>query len=106
MKDPRDEQDEQAQERAEAERKTQLLRLRKLLGTDEGFDLVCRILDHCRVLDSVWSPGAEIHRLAGKQEVGQWLFREIAQAWPEALGKICLTIQVDEPKLLVRTKEK
>lgn len=106
MKDPREELDEKAQERAKAARKRELDNLRKLLGSVEGYSLVCRILDRCRVFDSIWSPSAEIHKNAGAQELGQWLFREVAQAAPEALTRMFMDITIEEPVIIGRTKEK
>lgn len=106
MKTSREEHDEQAQEKAEAERKAQLDRLRKLLGTIEGYDLVCRIVDYCRVFDSIWSPSAEIHKNAGRQEVGQWLYKEVAQASPQTAARLLMDLTIEEPARIATRQRK
>lgn len=44
-----------------------------------------RVLTHCKVFESVWRQSAEIHYLAGKQDVGHMLVAELTQANPTAL---------------------
>jgi len=95
-KDPREEQDAQARKEAEQKRKAELDGLRNVLATADGYVLACRLLSHCRIFESIWSPSAEIHRNAGRQDVGHWIFGEIMQAAPETLMKIAQDMKRDQ----------
>ena len=104
-KERTEEVDEAVRKEAEVRRKAQLLDLRNVLATDSGYRLLCRILDECRLFDSVWAPSAEIHKNAGKQEFGQWLWREVAQAAPGVLGQIVTELTMREPVMIPKAKE-
>ena len=45
---------------------------------------VWRLLETCNIFASIWRCSAEIHRLAGRQELGQEILVEVTQADPES----------------------
>lgn len=51
--------------------------LREILATQAGRRLFWKLMEECRVLSSVWDPGALIHYNAGRQALGQALLKEI-----------------------------
>jgi len=82
-------------ERLEARRKrrAELDDIRAVLAQPHGYRFVTRLLAYCKTFESPWSPGAEIHKNVGKQEVGHMLFGEVVQADPDTLMKIALEIK-------------
>lgn len=61
------------------ERTNELLDLKKVLETPEGRRVMARLLAYCRVGQSIWAPGVEIHYNAGAQDVGHFLQDEMKQ---------------------------
>ena len=55
-----------------------------LLSLPQFRRYVWKLLETCSIFASIWRPSAEIHRLAGRQELGQDILVEITQANPEA----------------------
>lgn len=104
-RDPREEQDEAARKEADRKRKAELDGLRNVLATADGYVLACRLLGHCRVFESIWSPSAEIHRNAGRQDVGHFLLGEILQAAPETLTQIALDMKREQQEEANRKAE-
>jgi len=49
---------------------------------------VWRWLEYTKVFSSIWRCSAEIHRLAGRQEMGQDMMVEVTQADPDAFLKM------------------
>ena len=98
VKPPRGVSDEQRQE-DERRRKRELDDVRSILGTDQGYRFVCRLLAYCKTFESIWSASAEIHRNAGRQDIGHYLFAEVVQASPETLGKMMLEIKREQMEL-------
>lgn len=92
-KDPREEQSEADRLEAQRRRKAELDDLRNVLSSDSGYRLVLRLLAHTRVFESIWSPSAEIHKNAGRQDVGHFIWGEVLQASPEALTKFAMDIK-------------
>jgi hypothetical protein len=74
-----------AQSKERMVRSRELDDLRAVLGTLAGRRLFWRLLSHCHVFESVWRPSAEIHHLAGKQDVGHFLMGEVVEADEEFL---------------------
>lgn len=62
----------------------QLGDIRTVLSSKEGRRFCWRLLEHCNVFASIWRPSAEIHHLAGKQDVGHHLMRIIEESDPKA----------------------
>lgn len=58
--------------------------LRFVLSSRQGRRFIWRILCYCNMFQSIWRPSAEIHKLAGMQEVGLFLTGEITQVDDEA----------------------
>jgi hypothetical protein len=63
----------------------QLADLCAVLDTPFGRRFVWRLLEECRVFQSVWDPSSRIHYLAGRQDFGHFLMSEIDQADGDAL---------------------
>lgn len=61
-------------------REIELEDLRAVLATDEGRRFIWRMISHCQVFGSVWSPNERIHYNAGVQDVGHWLLAEVSEA--------------------------
>lgn len=45
---------------------------------------IWRLLETCSIFRSIWRCSAEIHRLAGRQELGQDILVEVTSADPDA----------------------
>lgn len=69
-------------------RADELADLRAVLATPAGRRVLWRVLEHCRVFESVWSEGAQIHANAGRQDVGHFVMAEIEQADDEAIFRL------------------
>ena len=67
------------------ERELELNDLRVVLSTGEGRRFIWRLLAHCKVFGSIWSQSAAIHYYAGKQDVGHFVWAEIAAANEDAI---------------------
>lgn len=104
-KDPREAEDAEARQKAEAQRKSELDDLRDVLSMQSGYNVVFRILRYTRFLESIWTANAEIHKNAGKQEVGNWLFGEVIAAHPETLVELVKEIKRDQQDDMNRKME-
>lgn len=93
-KDPRD--DEEGRKKAEAERKAWMGDIRDVLSVQSGYNVIFGILRYTHFLESIWCANAEIHKKAGKQEVGNWLFGEVMQAYPDVLVELVKEIKRDQ----------
>jgi len=82
------------------EREQELNDLRIILGTGEGRRFLWRLMSHCKVFGSVWSPSASIHYLAGKQDVGHYIWGEVAAANEDAVF-----LMMQEARNLKETRE-
>lgn len=54
--------------------------LQAVLATREGRRFLWRLLEECKVFESIWEPSARIHYLAGKHDFGLWLLAEVEAA--------------------------
>lgn len=70
----------QNKDKAQIARAQELEDFRTILKTTEGRRFIWRLLSHCKVFGSIWSPSASIHYLAGKQDVGHFVLSEITEA--------------------------
>jgi hypothetical protein len=59
--------------------------IQTVLSIQAGRRLLWRIIEHCKVFESIWNGSALIHYNSGKQDVGHFLLGEITEAKPEAL---------------------
>ncbi len=59
---------------------------------------IWRLLDTCNIFSSIWRCSAEIHRLAGRQELGQDILVEVTQADPDAFVTMLKENQKPEDK--------
>lgn len=66
--------------KAKLARDNELNDLRTVLALPAGRRLITRLLAYTNVHGSCWRPGAEIHKRAGEQEVGQFIMREVVMA--------------------------
>lgn len=57
--------------------------LKTVISTPEGRRFIWRMLDHCGVFRSVFSPSAHIYYNSGKQDVGHFLQGEIGRDFPD-----------------------
>jgi hypothetical protein len=71
---------EKASQREKRIREEELKDLRFIMKAPEGQRFLARLLAHCRLNSSVWHPSAAIHRYAGHQEIGQFIYGEMIQA--------------------------
>ena len=69
-------------------RKRELSDFRSILETNEGRRIFWRILERCRVFESVWDPSAKIHYLSGQQDLGHWILAEILSSNKAAFFKM------------------
>lgn len=58
--------------------------LKYVLSSRQGRRFIWRILSYCKLFESIWRPSAEIHKLAGMQEVGLFLTGEVVKVDDEA----------------------
>lgn len=73
-------------ERRDRDRHAREMRdLAEVLRSDAGRRVLWRMLEHCKVFESIWHPSALIHAQAGRQDVGHWLMAQIAAADEEAI---------------------
>ena len=75
----------------EAEQKERLsldqnkIDLGAMLSTKPGRRVVWRILEKCKVFETIWENSARIHYNAGQQDLGHWLMGEVAEAGEDYL---------------------
>ena len=58
--------------------------LKYVLSSRQGRRFIWRVLCYCKMFESIWRQSAEIHKLAGMQEVGLFLTGEIVKVDDEA----------------------
>ncbi len=58
--------------------------VREVLATEAGKRFLWRLLEHCKVNESVFSPSAHIYYNSGMQDVGHFVLGEIMEAQPLA----------------------
>ena len=76
-------------ERKEKDRRRQEVEdLKEILSTKSGRRFIWRLLEHCKVFESIWHPSALIHYNAGKQDVGHFIMAEIISADTSAFQKM------------------
>lgn len=66
-------------------RERELKDLRAILDMPEGRRFVWRLLEHCKVFQSIWHPSALIHFNEGARNVGLFVLNDIEEANPDAL---------------------
>lgn len=54
--------------------------MRAVLATPQGRRMLWRLLEHCKVFESIWHPSALIHHNSGRQDVGHYIMAKIAEA--------------------------
>lgn len=69
-------------------RDTELNDLRFILSHAQGRRIFYRLLEHCRVFNSVWEASAKIHYNSGRQDVGHFIQAEIVEADQNAYFKM------------------
>lgn len=74
-----------SESKARRRRERELTDLEMVLQTPEGRRLLWRVLEHCKVFESIWHPSALIHHNAGKQDVGHFVMSEIVEADEKSL---------------------
>jgi len=62
--------------------------LQAILGSVEGRRFLWSVLEKCGVFQSIWTPSAQIHYLAGQQDIGHWLMAQIVDADQDAFLKM------------------
>lgn len=80
--------EEQVKEAARKEkyrRDVDLEDVKTLLGLPQGRRFIWRLLKQTKVFESVWSPSAQIHYNAGRQDFGHFIMGEVVKANPDAL---------------------
>lgn len=86
VRDASDPEQVQRGERLEARRRRRELDdLRALIATPAGRRVLFRLLEHCKVFESIWDPSSRIHMHEGMRQVGLFLMAEIEAADDEAL---------------------
>lgn len=74
----------EAGRRERSTRQQQLNDMRELLATEAGKRFLWRLMAHCKVNESVFSPSAHIYYNSGMQDVGHFVLGEIMEAQPQA----------------------
>lgn len=59
--------------------------LRALLALPAGRRFIWRLLEHCKVFESIWDPSSRIHHNSGKQDVGHFVMAQVVAAEEMAL---------------------
>lgn len=62
--------------------------IEKIASSTDGRQVLWRILEKCKVFNSVWEPSAKIHYNSGKQDLGHWLMAEIIRTNENILFKM------------------
>lgn len=78
----------EAGKKEKLKRQNEMIDLARVLETREGRNVIWRILSKCGVYKSVWRQSAEIHYLAGQQDLGHWLQSEIVNTDENYLFKM------------------
>jgi hypothetical protein len=73
-----------ARKRERTNREGELEDVRAILDTPAGKRFLWRLLDHCKISESVFSPSAHIYYNSGMQDVGHFVLGEIMEAQPQA----------------------
>lgn len=84
------EQVKRAKLRDEWDAKNALIDLQGVLATPAGRRVMWRLLEHCKVFESIWHPSALIHANAGRQDVGHFIMAQIAQADERAFATMMM----------------
>lgn len=79
------EQVKSAERNAEKIRDRELSDLKIVLELPEGRRFIWRLLEQCKVFESIWHPSALIHHNSGKQDVGHFVMSEVVEASDERL---------------------
>lgn len=58
--------------------------LKEVLKTGPGRRVFWRLLEKCRVYESIWTNSARIHYNAGQQDLGHYIMAEIVEADEDA----------------------
>jgi hypothetical protein len=69
-----------AEEKQQTKREMELNDLHHVLGNPRGRRFVWRLLEKCRVFNTVWEPSAKIHYNSGQQDIGHFIMSEIVEA--------------------------
>lgn len=69
-------------------RDTELNDLRFILSHTQGRRFFYRLLEQCKVFNSVWEASAKIHYNSGRQDVGHFIQAEIVEADQDAYFKM------------------
>lgn len=54
--------------------------LKIVLETPHGRRVMWRLMEYCKVFNTVWEPSAKIHYNSGQQDVGHFIMSEIIRA--------------------------
>ena len=66
-------------------REQELEDIKKLIATSEGRYLIWRLLEKCKLFDSIsGSSDKEMNRLSGGRDIGLWMLSEVEAAVPDA----------------------
>lgn len=80
-----EEQVSKAKRNDKTKRDQEISDLRFMLQTIQGRRFVWRLIGHCKVFETVWSPSAAIHYNSGQQDVGHFIMAELLAANENAL---------------------
>ena len=58
----------------------EILDLKHVLESPHGRRVMWRLMEHCKVFNTVWEPSAKIHYNSGQQDVGHFIMTEIVRA--------------------------
>jgi len=82
------EQVKEAGRKVQDRRKQELDDIREITSSVAGRRFMWRLLEHCKVFESIWEPSAKIHHNAGRQDVGHFLMAEVVAADEAVLLKM------------------
>ena len=69
-------------------RRQELNDIKTVLSTKSGRRLYWRLLEYCKVFESIWESSARIHYNSGVQDVGHFLLSELVDSDENLLFKI------------------
>jgi len=69
-----------AQSKQLTKRDLDLNDMRAVLNTAQGRRVLWRLMEECKVFNSIWETSAKIHYNSGKQDLGHFIMAEIVEA--------------------------
>lgn len=69
-------------------RRQEIADIKTVLSSKSGRRLYWRLIEYCKVFETIWEPSARIHYNSGVQDVGHFLLSELVDADENLLFKM------------------